>query len=86
MLGDTCRSKAPLLVQFAYHTSSDEAELLAECLHSALNDDPSVPGLRIPTLFMPETEPNDVPEPKLATEADRVLVASSNTFVPSFFP
>ena len=76
MPGDTCRSKAPLLVQFAYHTSSDEAELLAECLHSALNDDPSVPGLRIPTLFMPETGPNDVPEPELATEADRVLVVA----------
>lgn len=68
------RPNAALLVQFAYHASADEAALLAEYLHEALNDDPSVPGLRIPTLFMPQTEPDHVPEPQLAAEADRVLV------------
>jgi hypothetical protein len=74
MVNKRYRSNAALLVQFVYHANANKAALLAEYLHGALNDDPSVPGLRIPTLFMPQIEQDHVPEPQLATEADRVLV------------
>lgn len=65
---------APILVQFEYHTASKEASKLAMELHNALNDDPAVPGLRIPTLFTPCDGTKRVPEPQLDVEADRVLV------------
>lgn len=66
--------KLPVLVQFEYHTGSEPAASLAEYLHTALNDDPSVPGLRIPTLFIPHDGTDSVPAPQLAVEAERVLV------------
>lgn len=66
--------KAPILVQLEYHTASTEATELSEYLYSALNDDPAVPGLRIPTVFIPFDGTNSVPEPRLAAEADRILV------------
>lgn len=66
--------RAPLLVQFEYHTSSDVAAMLAEKLHVALNDDPAVPGLRIPTMFIPHDGTDGVPDFQDAVEADRVLV------------
>jgi len=67
-------TKLPILVQLEYHTGSAEASVLAEDLHIVLNDDPAVPGLRIPTLFTPDTGRNEVPEPQLADEAERILV------------
>lgn len=66
-------TRLPLLVQFEYHTAAKEAADLAG-LHRALNDDPAVPGLRIPTLFLPNDGTDRVPEPRLAVEAERVLV------------
>lgn len=74
MTAEPPRPKGAILVQFAYHTGADEAESLAEYLHTTLNDDPAVPGLRIPTLLMPRDRMDDVPEPQLPVEADRVLV------------
>lgn len=67
-------TRAPVLVQFEYHTGSKGAATLAEELHTALNDDPAVPGLRIPTVFIPHDGTEDAPEPQVAGEADRVLV------------
>lgn len=67
-------TRLPLLVQFEYHTGAEETAALAEHLHTALNDDPAVPGLRIPTLFIPHDGTDGVPEPKLAVEAERVIV------------
>ena len=67
-------TRAPVLVQFEYHTGSEVAGALAEELHASLNDDPAVPGLRIPTVFIPHDGTDGVPEPQVAIEADRVLV------------
>ncbi len=66
--------RLPILVQFEYHTDAVDAACLAEHLHYALNDDPAVPGLRIPTLFIPQDGTDDMPKPRMAPEADRVLV------------
>lgn len=64
----------PILVQFEYHPASEYAASLAAFLHTALNDDPAVPGLRVPTLFIPHDGADVVPEPQLAPEAERTLV------------
>ena len=74
MTGGAPSLRAPFLVQFEYHIASEHAAAVAEQLHSALNDDPAVPGLRIPTLFTPNDGVGDVPEAVLAVEAERVLV------------
>lgn len=66
--------KFPLLVQFEFHPASKEAAAAADYLHDALNADPAVPGLQVPTYFTPEDGSGEPPEPRLATEADRVLV------------
>ena len=66
--------KFPLMVQFVHHPGSKEAEDVAEYLHSILNDDPAVPGLRIPTCFIPDDDTQEPPESELADEADRVFV------------
>jgi len=66
--------KFPLMVQFVHHPGSKEAEDVAEYLHSILNDDPAVPGLRIPTCFIPDDNTLEPPESELADEADRVFV------------
>ena len=47
---------------------------MAEHLHGALNDDPSVPGLRIPTRFIPDDGSGTAPEARISDEADRVVV------------
>jgi hypothetical protein len=64
----------PLLVQFEYHPASTEAAAMAEYLRSVVNDDPGVPGLRIPTCFTPDDYSFAPPEPRLSSEADRVLI------------
>jgi len=64
----------PLLVQFEFHPASKEAAAAAEYLHSVLNADPAVPGLQVPTYFTADDGSGDPPEPRVATEADRVLV------------
>src|SRR4051794_29638019 len=67
-------AKFPLLVQFIYHPHSAEAAAFADRLHSALNDDPAVPGLRIPTCFVPDDGSVTPPAPVLPGEAERVVV------------
>lgn len=67
-------TRFPVLVQFEYHVASETAAAAAEYLHDALNDDPSVPGLRIPTCFVPENGSMSPPDAQLANEADRVMV------------
>ena len=64
----------PILVQFEYHPRAEDAALLAEFLHRSLNDDAGVPGLCVPTLFIPFDGTDGAPEPRLAVEAERVLV------------
>jgi hypothetical protein len=67
-------AKFPLLVQFEFHPASSEAAATAEHLHSVLNADPSVPALQVPTCFTPDDGSGEPPEPRLATEAERVVV------------
>lgn len=66
--------KFPLLVQLEFHPASKDAAAAAEYLHDVLNADPAVPGLQIPTCFTPDDGTGEPPEPRVATEADRVLV------------
>ncbi|GMT97682.1 hypothetical protein KH5H1_18010 [Corallococcus caeni] len=66
--------KFPLLVQFEFHPDSREAATAADYLHEVLNADPAVPGLQVPTFFTPNDGSGEPPEPRVATEADRVLV------------
>ncbi|HYI95120.1 MAG TPA: TIR domain-containing protein [Bryobacteraceae bacterium] len=44
----------PLLVHLLFHPTSAAARSLAAQLNRALNDDPAVPGLRVPTVFAAE--------------------------------
>ncbi|MCG6895533.1 MAG: TIR domain-containing protein [Thiocapsa sp.] len=46
-------SKPPLLVHLIFHPASADARELARTIHGALNADPAVPGLRVPTVFCP---------------------------------
>ncbi|HEV7517042.1 MAG TPA: TIR domain-containing protein [Thermoanaerobaculia bacterium] len=67
--------KPPLLVRVAFHPQSEEARRLAVDLHHALNDDPAVPGLRIPTAFVPEDGTGAPPDAvTLGTDAEREFV------------
>lgn len=66
--------KYPIIVQFVYHPSSEDAANVADFLHSVLSEDPTVPGLRIPTCFPSIKNTLAPPEPTLADEADRVFV------------
>lgn len=46
-------SKPPLLVHILFHPASEDARELARVIHQALNADPALPGLRVPTVFCP---------------------------------
>jgi len=72
--GLTVTTKFPLLVQFVYHPGSTDAEAVANYLHAVLNDDSAVPGLRIPTCFVPDDGTLVPPGTQLASEADRVTI------------
>ncbi len=45
--------KYPLVIQFVYNPESADAEGLAQSLHDVFNRNRAVPGLQIPTRFMP---------------------------------
>lgn len=62
----------PLLVQIVFHPESPLARGFAEGLHHALNDDPAVPGMRIPTVFTPSG--SGPPSTLVDPEAERVFV------------
>lgn len=47
-------NRPPLLLHLVFHPASDSARQLARAIHQALNADPNVPGLRIPTVFCAE--------------------------------
>ncbi|MCK9356853.1 MAG: TIR domain-containing protein [Dehalococcoidia bacterium] len=67
-------AKIPLLVQLEYFVGSPEAGDTAASLQAKFNDDPAVPGLRIPVYFTPDCGKLAPPEPLIATEAERVVV------------
>jgi len=65
----------PLLVHLVFHPQSTQARQIAESLHEALNKDPAVPGLRVPTRFTIEDE-TDLPpvNGNYFDQAERVFV------------
>jgi SLOG cluster2/TIR domain len=52
--------KPPLLVHLLFHPKSSDGRELARHLHRQLNDDATVPGLRVPTVFWPAIEPAEL--------------------------
>jgi len=68
------RIKAPLLVHLVFHPESDSARELAKQIHIALNRDPNVPGLRIPTVFCAEDGSDNPPENQRLDQAERSFV------------
>jgi SLOG cluster2/TIR domain len=67
--------KQPLLLHLVFHPESDSARELARHVHSELNGDLIVPGLRVPTVFCPTAEAQK-PPPKIRLDfAERNFVA-----------
>lgn len=66
--------KQPLLVHLIFHPESSPARQLATAIHEALNDDPALPGLRIPTLFACEDGSGFPPAEPDLDEAERSVV------------
>src|SRR5438309_2127049 len=71
-------TRFPLLVQFEYHIGSKAAAATADYLHEVLNDDPAVPGLRVPTCFVRDAGTIDPPEPQIASERPTEFWLSSS--------
>lgn len=61
----------PLLVHLIFHPASDQARKLAADIHRALNDDPALPGLRVPTRYLCEDGSCFPPESFNFNEAER---------------
>ena len=64
----------PVAVQVEFYTGSDEARQIAELIYSLLNDDPAIPGLKIPTFFTCELENGNPSEPQILKEGEKALV------------
>ena len=64
----------PLLVHLIFHPASMQARGLAMDIHRALNDDPALPGLRIPTRFACEDGSGFPPATFDLNEAERSVV------------
>ncbi|WP_437296059.1 hypothetical protein [Sorangium sp. So ce426] len=67
-------TKVRLLVHFEFYPASKEAAEAVEYLHNVLNADLAVSSLQVPTYFTLDDGSQEPPEPRVATEADRVLV------------
>ena len=74
MLDTDLVKKTPLLVHLVFHPESASARALAKQIHVALNVDPVVQGLRIPTLFCRENSAHLPP-------ADQQLDQAEHSFV-----
>jgi len=64
-----------LLVHPVFHPQSDSARALAREIHLALNADPNVPGLRVPTVFCAEDGSGAPPADQQLDRAVRSFVA-----------
>ena len=67
-------TKPPLLVHILFHPESAVAREIAQQIHVALNDDPVVQGLRIPTVFCRENESHLPPDNHDLDEAGQSFV------------
>jgi len=63
-----------LLVHLVFHPQSDSARELTRQIHLALNEDPNVPGLRIPTVFCAEDGSGAPPQDQRLDRAHRSFV------------
>jgi hypothetical protein len=72
-------SKMPFLIHLVFHPRSADARAMAREIHQALNQDPAVPGLRIPTRFNQEPLEGEPVLPPTGgdwfDEAERVFIA-----------
>jgi len=66
--------KPPLLVHLVFHPNSDDARELAKNIHLALNGDPIVQGLRIPTVFCKEVDLLSPPTDQQLDQAQKSFV------------
>lgn len=66
--------RAPQLVHLVFHPASAAARALALDLHRAINDDPALPGLRVPTVLVPEDGTLLPPAAYGLDEAERAVV------------
>lgn len=64
----------PLQVQLIFHPRSESARSLALGLHRALDQDPAVPGLRVPIVFAPDDGSGHPPKLEALDEAERNFV------------
>ena len=64
----------PLLVHFLFHPDSEASRKLARHIHTELNGDLIVPGLRVPTIFYPLGERGSPFEKQRLELAERNLV------------
>ena len=67
-------SRTPLLVHLLFHPASSGARALALSVHRALNDDPAVPGLRVPTVIAAEDGTSLPPTRHSLGDAERNVV------------
>ena len=74
MLSTDILKKPPLLVHLVFHPESNSARELAKNIHLALNDDPIVQGLRIPTVFCREVDSLLPPTDQQLDQAQRSFV------------
>ena len=65
---------SPLFVHLVFHPRAAEARKTAESLHRAWNADPALPGLRIPTVFVPEDGTELPPASYELDESDKAVV------------
>jgi hypothetical protein len=56
--------KQPLLIHFLFHPESQDARELAQQVHGELNSETVVPGIRVPTVFCPNSA-DGKPPPQL---------------------
>lgn len=66
--------RAPLLIHLMFHPASVQARTLATKLHEGLNNDPALPGLRVPTVLLAENGTGQPPEDHDLNEAEKSVV------------
>ena len=64
----------PLLIHLVFHPASDAARAMAHAFHRALNADPLLPGLRVPTVMLRERDDRRPPALPDFSESERALV------------
>jgi hypothetical protein len=64
----------PVLIHLLFHPALNPARMMASEIHRALNDDPALPGLRVPTVLAEEDGTGLPPLRHNLGEADRCVI------------